>query len=417
MTVNLMIRVAEAQQRILADLRPLEVETVKLPDARGRVAAEEIRAGRAIPPWDHSGMDGYALRTGDTAGASVQRPVRLEVIETIPAGGVATRRIGPGQAARIMTGAPLPEGADGVVMLEDCRQEGPSVFFTIAATAGRHIRRTGDDVSPGETVLRAGDRIRPADIGLLASLGRATVSVYRRPLVAVVATGSELTEIDTPPAPGKIVGSNRFTLAALVEECGALPLTTGLAADRREELAFRFREAGGADLIVSAGGVSAGDFDFVKEILRAPGNRIAFWQVAMKPGKPFAFGALGQVPVAALPGNPAAAMVCFWQFARPAIRRMLGHRDLFPGTALAKLARGIEKKRGFRHFIPARLSREADGGILAEAGAQGAGMIKSLLRANGLIVLDEETASVAAGDRVRVQLLDDSLNFSPEPEW
>ena len=412
-----MICVEEAQKRILDSVRPLGVETVNLLDAMGRVIGEDVHAGRAIPAWDNSAMDGYALRAVDTAGASPQHPVYLEVIETIPAGSVPSKRIGPGQAARIMTGAPMPEGADAVVMLEDCHQDAGRVAILVEAVDGRHIRRMGDDVPLGEEILSRGDTIRPADIGLLASLGRSTVPVHRRPLVAVVATGSELTEIDEAPSPGKIVGSNRYTLAALVGECGAIPLLLGIAQDRREDLAAAFRNAMQADLIVSAGGVSGGDFDLVKDIMQAEGNRLFFWQVAMKPGKPLAFGALGEVPIVGLPGNPASSMVCFEQFVRPAILKMLGHGNFFRRTVLARLSEGIKKKRGFRHFVPAQLRRDADGCIVAMAGKLGAGMIKSMVRANGLIIIPEETEAVGAGETVTVQVLDDSLDRCPEPGY
>lgn len=413
--VSAMIRVEEARERILEAVQPLGLETVNLLDALHRVAGEEIRADRAIPPWDHSAMDGYALRADDTAGASADHPVRLAVIETIPAGSRPAKRIGPGQAARIMTGAPIPAGADAVVRREDTAEEKGIVAVCVAAIKGQKIRRTGSDVPLGEEILSHGDLIRPAGIGLLASQGRSCISVHRRPLVAVVATGSELVEVDEELLPGKIVASNSYELAALVRDCGAIPLRIGIAGDRREELMEKFREATQADLMVSAGGVSVGDYDLVKGILQEEGNRLLFWQVAMSPGKQLAFGRVGKVPIVGLPGTPSAAMVCFEQFVRPAILRMSGHANLYRRTIQARLAGGIEKKGGFRHFIRARVSRDPDGSLVVTTGEQGPGAIKTIILANAMIVLPEGHAVVAAGEMVTVQILDDSLDRCIEP--
>jgi molybdopterin molybdotransferase len=412
--VTVMIRVEEARKKILESVSPLGMEQVNLLDALGRVIGEDIHAGRAIPPRDNSTMDGYALRAEDTMGAAPEKPVRLEVIEEIPAGSVPAKRIGPGQAARIMTGAPIPEGADAVVRMEDSRKGNGHVAILVAAVKGQEIHRAGEDIRMGEEIISRGDLIRPAEIGLLASLGRSFIFVHQRPRVAVVATGNELTEIDETPSPWKIVGSNSYALAALVQDCGAIPLRIGIAKDRREDLVVKFRAAVHSDLIVSAGGVSVGDYDLVKGIMQEEGNRLLFWQVAMKPGKPLAFGALGKVPIVGLPGNPGSSMVCFEQFVRPAILRMLGHNNLFRMTAQARIAEGIEKKKGIRHFIRALIRRDADGCLSATMGKRGSGMINSMVRANGLIVIPEETTVVRAGELVTVQILDNSLDRSPE---
>jgi molybdopterin molybdotransferase len=415
--VKTMIRVEEARERILGSVRPLGLEKVFLLDALGQVIGEVIHAGRAIPPWDNSAMDGYALRAEDTGGAAAAHPVWLEVVEEIAAGNVPAKRIGPGQAARIMTGAPLPQGADAVIRMEDCRKEEERVAILAEAVKGRQIRRTGDEVRMGDEVISRGDVIRPAEIGMLASLGISFVFVHRRPLVAVVATGNELTEIDEEPPRGKIVGSNSYSLAAMVQDCGAIPLRIGIAKDRREDLIDTFKAAMQADLIVSAGGVSVGDFDLVKGIMQAEGNRLFFWRIAMKPGKPLAFGALGKVPIIGLPGNPVSAMVCFEQFVRPAILRMLGHKNLFRRTLRARLTEGIEKKKGFLHFIRAWIRQDQDGYVVTTKEGPGFGMIQSMVGANGLILIPEETEAVRAGEMVAVQLLDDSLDRSPEPGY
>ena len=412
-----MISVEEALKNILDSISPLGMEKVNLLDALGRVIGEDIHAGRSIPPKDNSAMDGYALRAEDSRGASPERPVRFEVVEDIPAGAVPQKRIGPGQASRIMTGAPIPEGADAVVRMEDTRKEENTVAVLAEAKTGQDIRRAGEDVRPGEKVISQGEIIRPAEVGMLASLGRSFILVHQRPLIAVVATGDELTDIDEPLSPWKIVSSNSYSLAALVRDCGAIPLQIGIARDQREDLVAKFGAAMRADLIVSSGGVSVGDYDLVKEVMKEAGNRVQFWQVAMKPGRPLAFGSLGGVPVVGLPGNPVSSMVSFEQFVRPAILKMMGHTNLFRRTVRARLAEGIKKKKGTRHFIRAQVRLEGDGYTVATTGDQGSGILKSMVRANGLIILPEDVAAVGAGETVTVQLLDDSLSWTREPGY
>ncbi|MFH2074680.1 MAG: gephyrin-like molybdotransferase Glp [Pseudomonadota bacterium] len=412
-----MISVEEALKRILDSISPLGLEKVNILDALGRVVGEDIHAGRDIPPKDNSAMDGYALRSEYTRGTSAERPVRLEVVEDIPAGTVPQKRIGPGQAARIMTGAPIPEGADAVVRREDTRKEGTIVAVFVEAKEGQDIRRAGEDVQQGEKVISRGEIIRPAEVGMLASLGRSFILVYQRPLVAVVATGDELVDIDETPSPWKIISSNSYSLAALVLECGAIPLQIGIARDRREDLVAKFRDAMRADLIVSSGGVSVGDYDLVKEIMKEVGNRMQFWQIAMRPGRPLAFGALEDVPVVGLPGNPVSAMVSFEQFIRPAILKMMGHKNLFRRTVLARIVEGIEKKKGVRHFIRARIRWDGENYTVVTTGDQGSGILKSMVRANGLIILPEGAATVGVGEKVMVQLLDNSLEWTPEPGY
>ena len=412
-----MISVEEALEKILAAISPLGLEKVNILDALGRVIGENVYAERAIPPKDNSAMDGYALRMRDTRGASEKTPAILEVVEEIPAGAIPEKRIGPGQAARIMTGAPVPEGADAVVRVEDTRKEDGQVAILVEAKHGQDIRLAGEDVQPGEKVISRGEVIRPAEVGMLAALGRSFVSVNQRPLVAIVATGDELTDIDEAPSPWKIVNSNSFSLAALVLDCGAVPLQIGIARDRREDLIAKFRAAIRADLIVSSGGVSVGDYDLVKEVMKEEGNRMQFWRVAMKPGRPLAFGMLGKIPFIGLPGNPVSAMVSFEQFIRPAILKMMGHVNLFRQTVQARLGENISKKSGIRHFIRARIQRDGDLYTVVTTGDQGSGILKSMVRANGLIILPEEATTVQAGGMVTVQLLDDSLDWTLEPGY
>lgn len=410
-----MVSVEEARNKILEAIAPLGLEKVGILEALGRVIGEDVFARRSIPPRDNSAMDGYALRAADTRGGSADSPVRLEVIEEIPAGAVPQMRIGPGQASRIMTGAPLPEGADAVIRMEETRKEGNRVALFTEVPQGQDIRFAGEDVREGELVIPRGGIIRPAEVGMLASLGRAFIFVHQRPLVAIVATGDELVDIDEPPSPWKIVSSNSYSLAALVRECGAIPLQIGIARDCREDLLVKFRAAMRADLIVSSGGVSVGDYDLVKDILQEVGNRMQFWKVAMKPGRPLAFGSLGSVPAVGLPGNPVSSMVSFEQFLRPAILKMAGHTQLFRRTVQARLGEEIAKKRGIRHFIRARIAHDGEGYTVMTTGEQGSGILKSMVWANGLILFPEEATLLKAGETVTVQLIDDSLERMTDP--
>ena len=409
-----MISVEEALNKILAEVSPLGLEKVSILAALGRVTGEDVVAGRAVPPKDNSAMDGYALRSEDIRGASSGNPVRLDVVAEIPAGVAPTKAIGPGQAARIMTGASVPEGADAVVRMEDTRAEEARVAVFVEAAQGKNIRCAGSDVRRGERVIPRGEIIRPAEVGMLAAVGSSFILVHQRPRVAVVATGDELADIDETPSEGKIVNSNSYALAALVRECGAIPLQIGIARDSREDLNAKFRAAQRADLIISAGGVSTGDYDLVKAIMQEAGNRMHFWQVAMKPGRPLAFGALGSVPIVGLPGNPGSSMICFEQFIRPAIRKMLGHGNLFRTAVRARLGEPIRKKEGFRDFIWAMITRDKDGYSVMTAG-QGLGILTSTVRANGLIVLPEEITAVGPGEMVTVQLLDDPRSLLSYP--
>ena len=409
-----MIRFEDALAQILEAIPLLDIETVSLLDALGRVMGEDIHASGNLPPANHSSMDGYAVRAKDTAGASAVKPAHLDILEDIPAGTVPSKSIGPGQASRIMTGAQLPTGADAVVRLEDTEKDSRSVrvFIDIngAGTNGRNLRLTGEDVRAGELVIPKGTIIRPAEIGMMAALGRAFVSVRQRPLAAVLATGDELAEIGATPVPGQIIGSNSYATAAQIVECGAVALRLGIAKDRQEDLREKFRAARRADLIISSGGVSVGDHDLVKDIMKEPGNRIQFWQVAMKPGKQMAFGFLGGIPLFALPGNPVSSIVSFEQFVRPSLLKMMGHRNLFRRTVRAALEEDVAKEEGMRYLLRGRIQRDGNRFTVSTTGAQGSGMLKSMVRANGLIVLEEQVTVARRGEEVPVQLLDGSLD-------
>jgi molybdopterin molybdotransferase len=404
-----MISVEEALEAILANFRPLGLEKINILKAGGRVIGEDIYAPRNIPSANNSAMDGYAARHMDTKGATKNKPISLKIIEDIPAGKVAQKKIKKGEAARIMTGAVIPEGADAVIRQEDTQKDGKTVIIYTAAKKAENIRFAGEDVHKGELVVKKGSSLRPADIGMLAALGKAFVSVYQQPRVAIMSTGDELVDIETDPPPGKIVNSNSYSLAAQVLACGAIPVMLGISRDKKSDLEETFKTALHADLIISSGGVSVGDFDFVKNVMREIGNAMHFWQVAMRPGKPLAFGAIENVPLFGLPGNPVSAMVSFEQFVRPSLLKMMGHKKIFRQTIKAVCADEFQKQAGFRHFIRAIVKKEKNKYMVTTTGNQGSGILKSMVTANALIVMGENETRLKKGTEVTVQLLDDSL--------
>lgn len=420
-----MISVEEALAEILSHVRPLNPERVAILDALGRVLAEEVVSDIDIPPFDNSAMDGYAVRAADVAGASPESPMRLAVTGSVAAGYVSSGRVEPGTAIRIMTGAPLPDGADAVVPFEDtgdmdrskeARLEEPASEIDVrrAVHSRDNTRPAGEDIRRGEVAMAAGRVIRPQEIGVLASLGRETVLVHRRPRVAILATGDELLEIHEPLAPGKIRNSNEYTNAALVTRTGGVPIRLGIARDTRADLTDKIRQGleQGADLFLTSGGVSVGDYDVVKDVLGTEGE-MQFWQVNMKPGKPLAFGLLpGGVPLIGLPGNPVSAMVSFEQFARPAILKMLGHQDLDKPTVRAILDEPLTNS-GRRGFIRVVVARRPDGYHARTTGEQGSGVLTSMAKANGLAIVHEGILRVDAGTEVVVQMLDWPEGMNP----
>lgn len=405
-----MIRFEEALKHIIETISPLNVEKVGILDALGRVIGEDIHASRNLPPRNNSAMDGYAVRSEDTSGAGPGNPVILEVIEDIPAGVLPQKTVGPGQASRIMTGAPLPDGADAVVRMEDTQNELKTVKILVDIDHGQDIRLAGEDVREGELVIPKGTVIRPAEIGMIAAMGRAFIQVHQRPLVAVLATGDELMDIDDNPSSWKIISSNSYAAAAQIRECGAAVMQLGIAKDRREDLMGKFRAASRADIIISSGGVSVGDYDLVKDIMKEVGNHMQFWQVAMRPGKPLAFGSMNGVPLFGLPGNPVSSMVTFEQFVRPSILKMMGHQRLFRRVIKATLEENVAKKEGLRYFMRGQVQKAGNYYTVSTTGEQGSGILKSMVRANGLIVLPEEAVGASKGEEVTVQLLDSSLD-------
>ena len=396
------LSVEEALERILATVCVLEAERVPLLEATDRVLAEEVTADRDIPPLTNAAMDGYAVRGTDVA----KTPVRLRVVGGVAAGHVSRVRVEPGQAVRIMTGAPLPAGADTVVRFEDTRQDGDWIEVLKAYTSGKNVRQAGEDVRAGQVVLQPGKILRPQEIGMLAAVGHLEVAVVRRPRVAILATGDEVVPPDRTPGPGQIRDANSYTVAAQVQWYGGVPLLLGVARDREDLVRRGVREALArrADLIITSGGVSVGDFDLVKQVLAAEGE-MHFWSLNMKPGRPLAFGVIDGVPLLGLPGNPVAAMVSTELFARPALLKMQGFTDWSRPTVHARLSRPIQRKDGRRHYLRVRL-RETDEGYEATlTGDQGSGILNSLVQADGLAVIPEEAEHLPAGAEVEVMLL------------
>ncbi len=402
-----MLSVEEALERVLSAFEPLPPEPVPVLDALGRVLAEDVHADMDIPPLANTAMDGYAVRAADTAGANPDRPVRLRVVYDLAAGYTTDVEVTPGTAIRIMTGAPIPPGADAVVRFEDTKQEGGSVLIFAEAPPGTNIRRAGEDVKKGTLILPRGTEIRPQEVGMLAALGRPEALVHRRPRVGILATGDEVIEINAPWQPGKIRNANSYSNAAQVLRYGGVPVLLGIARDDVEELTRKIRAAleQKVDLLLTSGGVSVGDFDVVKKVLAAEGE-IGFWRVRMKPGKPLAFGHIQGVPLLGLPGNPVSAMVSFELFARPAILKMLGKKRLDKPTVEATLLDEIRRKDNRRHYLRVEL-RLRDGGYEARlTGDQGSGILLSMVKAQGLAIVPEDVDRLAAGTKVRVMMLD-----------
>lgn len=402
-----MLGVEEALARVLAAFEPLPPERKPILEALGQVLAEDIFAEMDIPPLANSAMDGYAVRCEDTDGASPDHPRRLRVVADLAAGYVLEVPIQPGTAVRIMTGAPVPPGAEAVIPFEEVERDGDDILVFRPYSYHKNIRAAGEDVHAGQKVLAKGTVLRPQEIGMLAALGRQEALVHRRPRVAILSTGDEVIAVDAPWQPGKIRDANSYSNAAQVLRYGGIPLRLGIARDDIADLTAKIR-AGleqGADLFLTSGGVSVGDFDVVKQVLAAEGE-MAFWRVRMKPGKPLAFGHIRGVPLLGLPGNPVSAMIAFELFARPAILKMLGRTQLDKPTVEAILLDEIKRKDDRRHYL--RVSLEDKEGVYHArlTGDQGSGILLSMVLAQGLAIIPEDVDHLPAGSRVRVMMLD-----------
>ena len=413
-----MLSVEEAFDRIIQHFRVLESEEKPLLEVLGQVLAEEVSSPMDIPPLANSAMDGYALRHQDIIGASQESPIPLKVIGQVAAGELPQQRVTEGTAVRIMTGAPVPEGANCIVPFEETdetqrKRSGMSmaeIAIQRETTSGRHVRPAGEDVKKGEAVLKRGTVLRPAELGVLASLGLDTARVFRRPVVAVLATGDELLAPGQPSQPGKIYDSNSFSVAASVLRYGGIPRVLGIARDNLEDMHQKLELGLDSDLLITAAGVSKGDYDMVKDVLMERGQ-IDFWSVRMRPAKPLAFGLLNgtggrKIPHLGLPGNPVSAMVAFEEFARPAILKMLGKTRLSKPTIHAVLEGPIENHDRRRVYARVWVTTRNGTHYATPTGPQGSNILTSMARANGLAICPEDVPVKQTGEVVDVKMLD-----------
>ncbi len=407
------LSVEQARERVLTRASRLSTERVPILDALGRILAEDILSDIDIAPFDNSAMDGYGLRAESVKGASESTPVTLSVVSYIAAGDYSDLEVGPGEAARIMTGAPIPPGVDSVVMVEHTEagegegMPGGTVLVKREVMLEENIRRRGEEVRAGDVVLAKGEVAGPAAVGLLASAGHAEARVYRRPKVAVVSTGDELVEVTESPGPGKIRNSKSYSLAAQVIAAGGLPLRYPIVPDEREATRSAFeRAAAEADFIVASGGVSAGDLDFVRPILEEMGE-LEFFKVSMRPGNPQTMGSIEGVPFFGLPGNPTSTFVGFEVFVRPALRFMQGHEHLFRPMDTAVLEHDVKKKPDRRYYLRGRVVRAEDGRLTASlTGSQSSALLTAAHKGNCLLVLPEGQSAFAKGGVVEIMRLD-----------
>lgn len=401
----------EARRLVIGNVSPRGAECVGILESLGRVLAQDVTAPWDIPLCDNSAMDGYALRATDC-----QPPASLPITGYVAAGSTAAVALEPGCAVKIMTGGPLPAGADAVVPFEDAEECAGRVCLKAAPTFHNHIRFRGEDVSRGEVVIPAGTVIRSPEISMLASCGHAVVPVVSRPRVAVLSTGDELVEIGEPLLPGQVVNSNGMSLAAAVKHCGAIPVLLGIARDTRASHFEKMTAGLEADALITSAGVSAGERDLVREVLLELGVQPVFTRVDMGPGGPTCFGLSKGAPVFCLPGNPVASLIVFEELVRPALLRMMGHRRVFRPTLRARLQEDINKRPGKLKFLRVRLESAGGERLAYSAGAQNTGILTTSVHANALALLPAERTSFAKGEEVEVHLLSGSEEMLVMPE-
>lgn len=404
-----MVSIAEAQQIILNHAVTLPAVETPLVGCLGRVAAHDQVAPGDVPPADNSAMDGFAFSHAALTGNV------LKVTGILPAGESRDIPVPAGEAIRIMTGAPVPPGCDTVVPVEDVAEEGDTIRLAAPVKAGSHVRKRGEDIRAGEVVIPAGTLLRPQEIGMLAAMGKMAVPVFRAARVAILSTGDELLEPGMPPAPGKIVNSNSYSLATQVLDAGAEPVMLGIAPDERSATLEKIKLGLQADFLVTTGGVSVGDRDYVKDAIEDLGGETLFWKVNMKPGKPVAFAVVEGKPVFALPGNPVAAMVAFEQFVRPALLKAMGHRRILRPVVKATLLEGVENRGKRPHLVRGLVELRNGRYWVRTTGNQSSGRLASLTGGNGLIVLAPD-ASLSLGNEADVQLLDRSFEMGEFPD-
>lgn len=409
-----MLTVAEASERILAEINPLGIEIVPLRQALGRVLAEDVSATVTMPPWSNSSMDGYAVRSADITPAMSGEPVKLRVVATIAAGEFAPRALKRGEAMRIMTGAPVPEGADSVIRKEDTDGGQSKVEVRDARDVWKNIRPAGEDFQRGDLLAKRGAPIKAALLGVLASTGISEVKTFKRPRVAIISSGDELVDLDDfdeVEQGRRIISTNSYTLEALTRLAGGVPIDLGIAADTKASLRRKLEGAADADLILTSAGVSVGDLDHTRDVFESLGGKMKFWKVSMRPGAPLAFGMLNDVPWLGLSGNPVSAMVSFELFVRPALRKLQGHAALFRRTVTVTVEEEVKIAARLTHFLRAIVTRNQDGALMARlTGLQSSGMLTSMVKANALLIVPETSPRVAKGSQLKALMLDQSLD-------
>ncbi len=395
-----------AQRIVLEAAQPRGTEKVSILDTLGRVLGEDIVAERDNPPWDNSAMDGFAVRAEDIAQEhAIAKPVELTVIEDVPAGKMPSQTVGKGQAIRIMTGAPVPKGADTVLKVEDTESTPAMVRVFKPESRGANIRPQGEDVRKGERIIAKGTAIRPGEAGMLAILAKSFVRVYQQPRVAILSTGDELADLDERFSEEKIINSNSYGIASAVREAGGIPQLLGIARDNPADLKEKISHGLNADILVLSGGVSMGDYDFTKAVFAELGAEMNFWKLAIRPGQPVAFGKIQGKLAFGLPGNPVSSMVTFEQLVRPAMLKMGGHRSYGRPVVQALFQEKFSKKNDRRHFLRGILTSEDGVFKVRTTGDQGSGILTSMVKANCLIDIPEAVERVNPGDAVTVQLL------------
>ncbi|MFA6013959.1 MAG: gephyrin-like molybdotransferase Glp [Gallionellaceae bacterium] len=400
------LKISGAQRVIFESIVTLDHETIKLEKSLGRVLAQDIRANRDLPPYAVSAMDGFAVRSADLTLVTVT----LKIIEDIKAGDIPLQEVQPGQCARIMTGAPLPGGADAVIRVEDTQEiSSDMVQIGKAVKPGNDVRPQGENMQDGQVVLTAGMEITPGVIGVLATVKAAQLVVYRRPRVAILSTGNELEDINAPLDPNKIPDSNSYALMAQIQALGIEPVLLGIARDDPLELEQYLQRGLEFDVLLVSGGTSVGVHDYVRPTIEKLGVQMKFWRVAMKPGHPLAFGTTGKTAVFGLPGNPVSSMVCVEEFVLPALRRMMGNTRLYRRTVIARLAHAVKFRPGRTEFIRVQLTQDAAGYVASSTGTQSSGVLLSMSMADGLLVIPSDSKGLAADEPVTVQLLDGTV--------
>src|SRR5256714_12361943 len=408
-----MLTVAEASERILAEIKPLEIETVPLRQGLGRVLAEDVAATVTMQPWSNSSMDGYAVRSADITPVMSGERVKLRVVGTIAAGEFATRALKRGEAMRVMTGAPVPEGADSVIRKEDTDGGEARVEVREARDVGKNIRPAGEDFQRGDLLAKRGAPIKAALIGVLASTGVSKVKTFKRPRVAIISSGDELVELDEFDkviAGRRIVSTNSYTLDALTRLAGGVPTDLGIAADTKASLRRKLEGGAEGDLILTSAGVSVGDLDHTRDVFESLGGKQKFWKVRMRPGAPLAFGMLNDIPWLGLSGNPVSAMVSFELFVRPALRKMQGYSALFRRTVTVTLEEDVKIGARLTHFLRAVVTRAQTGELTARlTGIQSSGVLTSMVKGNALLIVPETSPKVPKGAQLKAMMLDQSL--------